>query len=141
MNHAKNTAAAHVSTIRSSRRKRINAMFNFLAFYVLFGVFMLRAYMLDWESIFSSSVFDEERHIFSFFINICCCLANQGLLWQVRQKTDNCAAQLRHRHPGPDIQSKKQRKNFKIFSLPYIYRKDPLPARHFSWDAQKTRRK
>ena len=43
-------------------------MFNFLVFYVLFGVFMLRAYMLDWKSIFSSSIFDEERHVFSFFI-------------------------------------------------------------------------
>ena len=43
-------------------------MFNFLAFYVLFGVFMLRAYMLDWKSIFSSPIFDEERHVFSFFI-------------------------------------------------------------------------
>lgn len=42
-------------------------MLEFLAFYVLFGVFMLRAYMLDWKSI-SSSVFDEERHVFSFFI-------------------------------------------------------------------------
>ena len=43
-------------------------MFNFLAFYVLFGVFMLRAYMLDWKSIFSSPIFDEERHVFSFLI-------------------------------------------------------------------------
>lgn len=42
-------------------------MFNFLAFYVLFGVFMLRAYMLGWKSIFSSS-FDEEDHMLSFVI-------------------------------------------------------------------------
>ena len=43
-------------------------MFNFLAFYVLFGVFMLRAYILDWKSIFSSEFLDEDNHILSFVI-------------------------------------------------------------------------
>ena len=42
-------------------------MFNFLAFYVLFGVFMLRARMLSWESIFSTEL-DEDTHILSFVI-------------------------------------------------------------------------
>ena len=43
-------------------------MFEFLAFCVLFGIFMLRAHMFDWESIFSSSAFDEDTHAISFFI-------------------------------------------------------------------------
>ena len=42
-------------------------MFEFLAFCVLFGVFMFRAHMFDWKSIFSS-VFDEDIHVLSFFI-------------------------------------------------------------------------
>ena len=90
-------AVAHVSTIQSSRRKRINAMFNFLAFYVLFGVFMLRAYMLDWESIFSSSVFDEERHIFSFFIFMMISLV---ILFVVMLEVTNAAARLDTEYKG-----------------------------------------
>ena len=42
-------------------------MFEFLAFCILFGVFMFRAHMFDWKSIFSS-VFDEDVHVISFFI-------------------------------------------------------------------------
>ena len=67
MNHAKNTAAVCAFTIRLSQGKKINAMFEFLAFFILFGVFMLRAHMFDWESIFSS-VFDEDIHVISFLI-------------------------------------------------------------------------
>lgn len=63
----KNTAAVCVSTILLNQRKRINAMFEFLAFCVLFGVFMLRAHALDWESIVSS-VYDEDIHGISFLI-------------------------------------------------------------------------
>lgn len=43
-------------------------MFEFLAFCVLFGVFMFRAHMLDWKSIFSSDEFDEDIHAISFFM-------------------------------------------------------------------------
>ena len=42
-------------------------MLEFLAFCILFGVFMFRAHMFDWKSIFSS-VFDEDIHVISFFI-------------------------------------------------------------------------
>ena len=40
-------------------------MFEFLAFFVLFGIFMLRARMLDWKSIFSSG-WEEEIHALTF---------------------------------------------------------------------------
>ena len=66
-------------------------MFEFLVFYVLFGVFMLRAYMLDWESIFSSSVFDEERHIFSFFIFMMISLV---ILFVIMLEVTNAATRL-----------------------------------------------
>ena len=72
-------------------------MFNFLAFYVLFGVFMLRAYMLDWESIFSSSVFDEERHVFSFFIFMIISLV---ILFVVMLEVTNVAARLDTEYKG-----------------------------------------
>ena len=72
-------------------------MFNFLAFYVLFGVFMFRAYMLDWESIFSSSVFDEERHIFSFFIFMMISLV---ILFVVMLEVTNANARLDTEYKG-----------------------------------------
>lgn len=40
-------------------------MFEFLAFFVLFGIFMLRARMLDWKSIFSSG-WEEDIHALTF---------------------------------------------------------------------------
>lgn len=40
-------------------------MFEFLAFFVLFGIFMMRARMLDWKSIFSSE-WEEEIHGLTF---------------------------------------------------------------------------
>lgn len=40
-------------------------MFEFLAFFVLFGIFMLRARMFDWRSIFSSG-WEEEIHALTF---------------------------------------------------------------------------
>lgn len=43
-------------------------MLEFLAFCVLFGVFMLRAHAFDWESIFSSVYDDEDMHGISFLI-------------------------------------------------------------------------
>ena len=42
-------------------------MFEFLAFCVLFGIFMLRARMLDWKSIFSSG-WEEEIHVITFLL-------------------------------------------------------------------------
>ena len=42
-------------------------MFEFLAFCVLFGIFMLRARMLDWKSIFSSG-WDEDIHAITFLL-------------------------------------------------------------------------
>lgn len=42
-------------------------MFEFLAFYVLFGIFMLRARMLDWKSIFSSG-WEKEIHVLTFLL-------------------------------------------------------------------------
>ena len=62
----KNTVVMHVSTIQLSQRKRINVMFEFIVFCILFGVFMLRAYMFDWKSIFSS--FNDDTHAISFLI-------------------------------------------------------------------------
>ena len=72
-------------------------MFNFLAFYVLFGVFMLRAYILDWESIFSSSIFDTERHVFSFFIFMMISLV---ILFVVMLEVTNAAARLDTEYKG-----------------------------------------
>lgn len=72
-------------------------MFNFLAFYVLFGIFMLRAYMLGWKSIFSSSVFDEERHVFSFFIFMIISLV---ILFVVMLEVTNAAARLDTEYKG-----------------------------------------
>lgn len=44
-------------------------MFEFLAFCCLFEIFMFRAYMFDWKSMFSPDSFpDEDIHIISFFI-------------------------------------------------------------------------
>ena len=42
-------------------------MFEFLAFFVLFGIFMLRAHMLDWKSIFFTE-WDEEIHVITFLL-------------------------------------------------------------------------
>lgn len=42
-------------------------MFEFLAFFVLFGIFMLRARMLDWKSIFSSG-WEEDIHVITFLL-------------------------------------------------------------------------
>jgi hypothetical protein len=42
-------------------------MFEFLAFFVLFGIFMLRARMLDWKSIFSSG-WEEDIHMITFLL-------------------------------------------------------------------------
>lgn len=42
-------------------------MFKFLAFFVLFGIFMLRARMFDWRSIFSSG-YEEDIHVITFLL-------------------------------------------------------------------------
>ena len=53
--------------------------------------------MLDWESIFSSSVFDEERHIFSFFIFMMISLV---ILFVVMLEVTNAAARLDTEYKG-----------------------------------------
>jgi len=42
-------------------------MFEFLAFFVLFGIFMLRARMFDWKSIFSAG-WEEDIHTLTFLL-------------------------------------------------------------------------
>lgn len=42
-------------------------MFEFLAFFVIFGIFMLRARMLDWKSIFSSE-WEKGIHVLTFLL-------------------------------------------------------------------------
>lgn len=54
------------SIIQSSqKRRKIDVMFEFLAFFVLFGIFMLRACVLEWKSIFSSG-WEEDIHVITF---------------------------------------------------------------------------
>ena len=72
-------------------------MFNFLAFYVLFGVFMLRAYTLDWKSIFSSEFFDEDDHILSFVILFFISLV---ILFVVMLEVTNANARLDTEYKG-----------------------------------------
>lgn len=72
-------------------------MLNFLAFYVLFGIFMLRAYMFGWKSIFSSSAFDEERHVFSFFIFM---IISFVILFVVMLEVTNANARLDTEYKG-----------------------------------------
>lgn len=72
-------------------------MFNFLTFYVLFGVFMLRAYMLDWKSAFSSEFFDEDDHILSFVILFFISLV---ILFVVMLEVTNAAARLDTEYKG-----------------------------------------
>ena len=72
-------------------------MFNFLAFYVLFGVFMIRAYILNWESAFSSKFYDEDDHILSFVILFFISLV---ILFVVMLEVTNAAARLDTEYKG-----------------------------------------
>ena len=71
-------------------------MLEFLAFCILFGVFMFRAHMLDWESI-SSSVFDKDMHVISFFIFT---LISFGILLVVMIGVTNVKERLRTEYEG-----------------------------------------
>ena len=72
-------------------------MFNFLAFYVLFGVFMIRAYILNWESAFSSKFCDEDDHMLSFVILFFISLV---ILFVVMLEVTNANARLDTEYKG-----------------------------------------
>ena len=72
-------------------------MFNFLVFYVLFGVFMIRAYILNWESAFSSKFYDEDDHILSFVILFFISLV---ILFVVMLEVTNASARLDTEYKG-----------------------------------------
>jgi len=43
-------------------------MYDLIAFWTIFGLFMLRARLLGWESILACDEWDEEKHIGLFFL-------------------------------------------------------------------------
>ena len=63
-------------------------MFEFLAFFVLFGIFMLRARMLDWKSIFSSG-WEEDIHVISFLFFSLVSFAILVLIMLCRTEAEN----------------------------------------------------